>query len=68
MFDDARFGISVLDETGKSYRLRNGKHDDAAKSKATGKKDVKGRSMADGERVSPRKTPEPQRRPLSSDG
>jgi DNA replication protein DnaC len=52
---------TIIQITGKSYRLRNGKEDTTAKSKGAGKKDSEGRPSAGGEGVSP---PEDTETPL----
>ena len=57
---------TIIQITGKSYRLRNGKDDAAAKPKVAGKKDLEGRSTGS-EGVSPPEDTENQKRPLSSD-
>ena len=44
---------TIIQITGKSYRLRNGKDEAVAKPKSAGKKDVEGRPTAGGEGFSP---------------
>jgi DNA replication protein DnaC len=58
---------TIINITGKSYRLRHGKPQPPGND--AGKKDAEGRrSTADGERVSPPEDTDAQNRPLSSEG
>jgi DNA replication protein DnaC len=49
---------TIVQITGKSYRLRNGNGETAAKSKGAGRKDLEGRPSAGGEGVSPPEDPD----------
>jgi len=50
---------TIIQITGKSYRLRNGREDVTTKSKGANKKELEGRPTADGEGSPLRKTPKP---------